>query len=611
MALAITSPSDKNITVGDPIDIQWVASGGTASAVFTKRFETTDHETCDSIYIRGTKAVAGFGNGSTADAVMRESNDAGLTWVGTPILSLPSPYKGISAVFITTAGSIIAGSAGNSTTIGIWKNGERKYTGLSKTYVRVYDFKQLPNGKIIAVCGFNTAQILVSSDDGETWLELLSYASGTFTSMILVGNSVLVPLVATNNSTDGVYKTDGVTVARVLTLPQYVVIMRLSATKIMAIELLSPFSAKQTTDDGNSWQTYTGVLPPVTDMDSGQQEFIDGVAYTSNYTGGTIKYTSDVGATWQSITLPVGLERVSMFAVEDRHTIMLGGMVSTGDGDIYEMTPPTIPVYSGQLKIGGVDSGSPVVNTSGAFGYTKAVSELADTNTYTMEVTNISSTVSDSVTVDVNKVFAFIETPVNQSVTYGDMLDLRWVVEGGLSSAYVVELYFNDVIEANYSNLTGIFDFSRASTMDDNGTFRCRVSNGGSFTENEIVVSVASGAISPLLCEQGQSYSGGPWNANVLQTYFGNNSFLDSGNDILVFRGVYIMTNEQLRNLMQFHRVNRGTPFTIDDGSFGVQLMFGYSAGNTTHDVVLTSVEYDRISSVTSRVEVSLMKVRV
>ena len=33
MALAITSPSDKNITVGDPIDIQWVASGGTASAV--------------------------------------------------------------------------------------------------------------------------------------------------------------------------------------------------------------------------------------------------------------------------------------------------------------------------------------------------------------------------------------------------------------------------------------------------------------------------------------------------------------------------------------------------------------------------------------------------
>jgi len=119
----------------------------------------------------------------------------------------------------------------------------------------------------------------------------------------------------------------------------------------------------------------------------------------------------------------------------------------TAEFDISGAFPAFPAEYSGQLKIGGVDSGSPVVNTSGAFGYSKATSDIEDTATYTMDVTNNGITVSDSMNFAVYSNL-LISNPTSQTLILGDPITISASVQNaGLTT---LDVKYDSVLNSNW-----------------------------------------------------------------------------------------------------------------------------------------------------------------
>jgi hypothetical protein len=113
---------------------------------------------------------------------------------------------------------------------------------------------------------------------------------------------------------------------------------------------------------------------------------------------------------------------------------------------------------------------------------------------------------------------------------------------------------------------------------------------------------------SRLQCEQISSSSGADWGATVNSTYYVDNYHGDHRNENPRFTGRYIFTNDQLRDFMAFRRSVRGTAFTITDAQWGVDNMFGIEYAEASHDVVLESATYERISPVATMVTITLIR---
>lgn len=111
-----------------------------------------------------------------------------------------------------------------------------------------------------------------------------------------------------------------------------------------------------------------------------------------------------------------------------------------------------------------------------------------------------------------------------------------------------------------------------------------------------------------LHCLQSDFECYSTWNTHINETYFRNNTFVDYEADIYTFTGRYIMDNEDIKNLLQFNKVYRGGVFEITEPVFGVSNMFGFSITDTTHDVIITNLEYSRISPILFDVNITLVR---
>ena len=111
-----------------------------------------------------------------------------------------------------------------------------------------------------------------------------------------------------------------------------------------------------------------------------------------------------------------------------------------------------------------------------------------------------------------------------------------------------------------------------------------------------------------MTCEQNSSSGGPEWNTRVNSTYYGDNYFTDRQLDTQRFTGRYILNRTDMRDLMAFHKTQRGAPFTIDEGDFGVTNMFGIDNGNTEYDVVIESLTYNRISPISFEATLTLLR---
>ncbi len=78
--------------------------------------------------------------------------------------------------------------------------------------------------------------------------------------------------------------------------------------------------------------------------------------------------------------------------------------------------------------------------------------------------------------------------------------------------------------------------------------------------------------------------------------------------DTFIFKGTYILSNDQTRDLFAFYRSQRGSPFSIDESNLGITRMFGPNTNTGTHSVIIWDMSYEYVSPVTKKITIELIK---
>lgn len=129
------------------------------------------------------------------------------------------------------------------------------------------------------------------------------------------------------------------------------------------------------------------------------------------------------------------------------------------------------------------------------------------------------------------------------------------------------------------------------------------------FLPSAITYTGGSGIPAEVDCLQGGWKGYSRWKTHINETYQRDNYFVDREADVLVFEGSYIFTVDQNAEAFNFWKTQRGEPFSIEDGDFGVDNMFGSDGGNGTHIVIITNITYENISPTKRQTKIELVKV--
>jgi hypothetical protein len=372
MALQIDSinPTEINATAGTQVVMSCEVSGGIASLSFATRYNGSLAQ-CRSLHVKGQKVYAGFGDSS--GKVIR-SDDGGLTF---PVDVIAIPSRGVSALHETDSGALLLGTFGSNATSEIYRNGTKVYTSPYSQVSIITGFAKMQTGRLIATGGNVKSVILYSDDDGVTWdvlHEVNTDSKGRFLSPVACqdGGYLIACFTEILTSNSGAYKlTSGYVLNKSVALGSQAVVFQVGVNRIVATNSVAPYNAIYTDNCGGNWATYT--TPPTVSRLSEAWVYHDGVSYVARYTAGqgVIQYSSDNGATWGTASLPAGYESVISSAVTVRNTVFLGVGFSAGDGDILEMTPPTLPLYVLKLLDGQTVLYTETNTTGlGVFGYT-------------------------------------------------------------------------------------------------------------------------------------------------------------------------------------------------------------------------------------------------
>jgi len=111
-----------------------------------------------------------------------------------------------------------------------------------------------------------------------------------------------------------------------------------------------------------------------------------------------------------------------------------------------------------------------------------------------------------------------------------------------------------------------------------------------------------------MKCLQSQWEGYSKWNTQVNETYFRSNYFVDYISDAYYFSGKYILTTQEIQDLLSFHKSQRGSNFVITDTQLGTSQPFGSEISDTSHTVVITKLDYERISSSYNSVTLELRR---
>ncbi len=98
------------------------------------------------------------------------------------------------------------------------------------------------------------------------------------------------------------------------------------------------------------------------------------------------------------------------------------------------------------------------------------------------------------------------------------------------------------------------------------------------------------------------------YNFVLNETYFRNNYFADFEEDSYLFTGNYSMKNDELIQLLNFHKYQRGFTFSANESDFGVSGMFGPQVSGTTHNMIIQSITYEPISPIFNNVKMEMIK---
>ena len=112
-----------------------------------------------------------------------------------------------------------------------------------------------------------------------------------------------------------------------------------------------------------------------------------------------------------------------------------------------------------------------------------------------------------------------------------------------------------------------------------------------------------------LSCANEQWTGFAEWKATTNQSLNSFNYFVDREADSYEFTGEYMLSLEENKNLLGFWKTQRGVPFLINDGDWGVYKMFGGYINTAQHQVIIKAVEYERVSPVLRKTKITLVRV--
>ena len=75
-----------------------------------------------------------------------------------------------------------------------------------------------------------------------------------------------------------------------------------------------------------------------------------------------------------------------------------------------------------------------------------------------------------------------------------------------------------------------------------------------------------------------------------------------------MFNGEYLLNDNELRNLLSFHKHYRGSEFQITESNFGTSFMFGPETSDTVHNVIITDLSYKSDAPNYNIVKIELVK---
>lgn len=114
----------------------------------------------------------------------------------------------------------------------------------------------------------------------------------------------------------------------------------------------------------------------------------------------------------------------------------------------------------------------------------------------------------------------------------------------------------------------------------------------------------------PLKCVSHQWEGYNTWNKTISETYYRDVYFTDMECDQYTFTGKFILNNIALTKFYNWYRtIVRGNELSINDSDFGVNNMFGATISATSHEVIITSLRYERISPLLKLVTIELRRI--
>jgi hypothetical protein len=149
--------------------------------------------------------------------------------------------------------------------------------------------------------------------------------------------------------------------------------------------------------------------------------------------------------------------------------------------------------------------------------------------------------------------------------------------------------------------------------IDDITEIKARTNTTKAFTLNLLldspVFTVPVGIPSDLDCIQTEWVGYNRWKTHVVQAYFGNKHFVDREADTYVFTGRYILNKHDNAMLHNYWRQQRGNVIHINESDWGTSLMFGPDNPSTSHDVIITNMQYNNYAIETRDLTIELLKV--
>jgi hypothetical protein len=102
------------------------------------------------------------------------------------------------------------------------------------------------------------------------------------------------------------------------------------------------------------------------------------------------------------------------------------------------------------------------------------------------------------------------------------------------------------------------------------------------------------------------------WDFQVNETYFRNNYFVDYEKDLFLFTGTYMVSKADMRNLLAWHKLFRGSEYYTSSEQWGVLngSMFGPNCPTIDNHVIISDMKYEILSPNLRRVEIELFRNR-